>query len=145
MSYAVGVMEAVAADLAAAGLGVWRPDGPGYLPTERAIWTSQLLDSPAEGFAVSVYDQTALDTYATSGPEEAVLYLQIRYRMLSWDEGVSLYEPIRALVHRRRLVLPDDAGVVVGSERSWGPLGPDANERPMFAYNAAWRGLRARA
>lgn len=139
-SYEMQLLDGLAADLAAAGLGVWRPDGE-YAPSERGITQHRLPEAPDEVIAIAWTNQDEIATYSREN-ETAITLFQVRSRVRNPDDGIDLHSQIRTRFHRVQGAL--SGHVVVGRVLSFAALGEDTNGRYLFSQNLSFTGLRAR-
>ena len=141
MSYSNELLYGLAADLATAGVGVWKPD-TAYAETDRGIVVDDLPESPFEVVAVSLYADSTEPTYRRD-VETVVSYVQVRIRLADPDEARSVQDTLRDRYHRCRRTL--GGHIVTGRQESRAPLGPDQNNRFLYTQNFAFRGLRERS
>lgn len=145
MSYTNDLLDGLAVDLAALGVGVYEPN-TAYSPGVRGIVIEDLPQTPDEVVAIGVYATDDLPTYRRD-QESVVTFVQIRLRLRSAAEARDLQDQIRDRYHRRRVLLTAGATQigVTGRQVSRGPLGPDGNLRHLFTQNFSFTGLQARS
>lgn len=132
MSFTNDLLAGVAEALAAAGLGVWRPDGPKYQATETGIATESVPQSPDRVIVLSDYQVWDDETYADS-----TAGLQVRTRVPGTD--ARSVKDLDDAIYDRLEGLHD---VTLGGVRvqnvhriSGTPLGQDSNGRPERVSN----------
>ncbi|WP_349862671.1 minor capsid protein [Leifsonia sp. WHRI 6310E] len=140
MSYTTDVLEGMAADIDAAGLGVYRgPDGQFARDEEvRAIVFSRMPEFPDEAIVLTRFG----DHPAELAINEAEI--QIRYRVRSPLAGERLADDLRDLFHDRTHVTYGAALFNRIKQAGFGPLGVDTNDRYEYSHNFVLTGNRYR-
>ena len=125
-------LTGLAAELAASGIGVWRPNGPAYAAAETGITLRSIAASPDRLITLSPY--RVGDNYP--GLADFVQAVQIRMRgtrdpQVDADLGDAVFE----LLDSREHWTCGGIHVVYSQRRSDTSLGQDSNSRWESAHN----------
>lgn len=140
MSYTTDVLEGMAADLDAAGAGVYRgPDGEftrGADEDVRAIVFSDMPEFPDEAIVLTRFGDFPEDLAVNE------VHIQVRSRVRTALEGEELVDLVRDIFHDRVYVQYGVARFNRIKQDTFGPLGKDRNGRFEYSQNFALTGNR---
>lgn len=121
--------QTLAQILAEAGVGVWRPTGPGYTAGETGIYYGALEETTDRAVGVTVYAPVTDDVQ--TGMTERRVQIRCRGRRAMKNDADVLAGDVFAALHK----LSRRAGLLLVRRESFAPLGPDGNGRQERTEN----------